>query len=108
MSNWRTELIEDEFNERVEEFIRTRHSHLSVTDKIVDVPAWHAIIKMGKKVLPLIFRRYRDSADWWWNIAIYQILHDSPKIKPRECGNFDLIRKAYLKWGVEKGYLDHV
>jgi hypothetical protein len=61
------------------------------------------LIKMGEKIIPLIFDELKKG-DFWWFYLIRLILNDGPKI-PLECsGKIDKLTTLYLNWGKERGF----
>src|SRR5690242_15595747 len=66
-------------------------------------PAYQYIIRMGTKVLPLIFEDYQKEIDHWAP-ALHMIVGSNP-IKKSHAGRPVLMREDWLAWARKNGYL---
>lgn len=66
-------------------------------------PAYQRIIGMGPKAVPLILRELERRSDhWFW--ALTAITGENPA-SPEDAGDIQRMRDAWLKFGVQRGYL---
>lgn len=75
--------------------------HVSSLGKMVSHPAYHAIIAMGKPILPLLLAELRDRPDHWL-VALHEITGEDPA-KPES--TFSEAIEAWINWGRKQGYL---
>lgn len=74
---------------------------ISDAGKIVNHPAFKAIIALGDEVVPLLLRDLESHPSLWvW--ALPEITGENP-ILATEGGNIRRMSDAWLKWGREKG-----
>jgi len=83
------------------ELWRRHTTHMSSVSRMVSHPAYAAIIKMGRDVVPLLLQELRDRPDHWL-VALHQITQEDPA-KPGS--TFTEAVEAWLAWGRVKGYL---
>lgn len=69
-----------------------------------DHPAYQGIIQLGMPVVPILLREMRDNPDWW-GAALEAITGENPCRFPEMSGRLDLIAKAWVDWGIERGHL---
>jgi hypothetical protein len=69
-----------------------------------DHPAYQEIIKLGMPVVPILLEEMRDNPDWWGH-ALAVITGENPCKFPEMSGRLDLIAKAWVDWGIERGIL---
>lgn len=71
---------------------------------ITRCPSYQAIIGLGRRMLPFIFRdlEQQPEPDHWFE-ALRRITQIDP-VLARERGNHRRMAKAWLKWGRAKGY----
>jgi hypothetical protein len=67
-------------------------------------PAYQGIIKLGMPVVPILLEEMRDDPDWW-GFALAAITGENPCKFPEMSGRLDLIAKAWVDWGIERGLL---
>ena len=82
---------------------RTETAMLSDAKKILMHPAHYKIIAMGRKVLPLIFRDLAKGGGHWY-VALESLTLANP-VLPESRATAALIRRDWLSWGREHGYL---
>ena len=74
---------------------------LSDAGKIVNHPAFRAIIALGEEVVPILLRDLESQSSLWvW--ALPEITGANP-VLPADGGNIRKMSDAWLKWGREKG-----
>ena len=74
---------------------------LSDAGKIMNHPAFRAIIALGEEVVPLMLRDLeRQPSLWVW--ALPEITGESP-VPAGDGGNIRKMSDAWLKWGRTKG-----
>ena len=77
-------------------------AHYSNVAKRALHPAYQEIIGMGERVVPLLLAELRREADdWFW--ALHAITGADP-VPAASQGNVKEMAKAWLQWGLEKGY----
>lgn len=65
--------------------------------------AYHQIIGMGEKALPLIFREMQERGGrWFW--ALRAITRQNP-VRPEDRGNVRSMTQAWLEWGRQHNYV---
>lgn len=96
--------IEEQFQVLVQQW-RNETAHLSLMSEKVNNFAYHQIMAMGEKVLPLIFRELKTKpSDWFW--ALRAIARDkAPEIPPEAQGRVRIIAEIWLEWGTRYGYV---
>ena len=67
-------------------------------------PAYLRIIALGKDILPLILEDLRDGGGHWFE-ALRAITRDDP-VPPEHRSWPRLMREDWLRWGVEKGFIN--
>lgn len=81
---------------------RTETAHLSSITKIINHPAFQAIIQLGEAVLPLMLKDLSEQPRLWvW--ALPAITGADP-VSPAEAGDIAAMSAAWLRWGREHGY----
>jgi type I restriction-modification system DNA methylase subunit len=83
------------------ELWRRQTLHMSSVSRMVSLPAYRAIVEMGRDVLPLLLEELRDRPDHWL-VALHEITQEDPA-KPGS--TFIEAVEAWLAWGRERGYL---
>jgi hypothetical protein len=97
--------VEREFKALSQEW-RNRTAHLSLVNEQANDFAYHQIMAMGEKVLPLIFRELEAKASSGWIWALNAITRGKgPDIRHEDKGNVRSIVAAWLEWGKENGYV---
>ena len=69
-----------------------------------DHPTYQGIIELGMPVVPILLEELRDDPDWWGR-ALEVITGENPCKFPEMSGRLDLIAKAWVDWGIERGLL---
>lgn len=94
--------VEREFNALTERW-RMETRQLSSDSDIAGKFAYHQIIGMGERVLPLIFRELQERGGrWYW--ALRAITRQNP-VRPEERGNVRRMTDVWLQWGRDQGYV---
>jgi len=84
---------------------KSETKYLSSTTQIVLHPAYQQIIGLGSDILPLILRELANKPDYWfW--ALQSITGENP-VEQRFRGNIPHMTKAWLEWGINKGYISN-
>jgi hypothetical protein len=94
--------------EPIEERLRKLEAHwqadtefLSDAGKIINHPAFKAIIALGQEILPILLRDLETKPSLWvW--ALPEITGENP-VLPADGGNIRKMADAWLLWGREKG-----
>lgn len=94
-----------------DDFYRLRDEWVEET-KVLSVgklshPAYQAIIQLGPEVLPLLLEEMRDRPDHW-SFAIITLNGGENPVPPPDYGQMRKVQAAWVKWGIEKGYLPPV
>ena len=70
---------------------------------MVMLPSYQQIIGLGEQALPFILLELQQSPDhWFW--ALRAITGEDP-VPPEERGNVAAMRRSWLRWGAERGYV---
>jgi hypothetical protein len=91
----------------VEEFHRlatewkSQSEFLASPTAIAELPAYQAIIKMGRAAVPLILGELRREPDHWF-VALRRITGEDP-VPENARGDIELMANAWLKWGRDHG-----
>jgi len=86
---------------RLEGQWKSETEFLSDAGKIVEHPAFKAIIALGDPVVPLLLSDLEARPSLWvW--ALPRITGENP-VPPSDGGNIPKMTDAWLKWGHEKG-----
>jgi hypothetical protein len=94
--------LEKEFSRLAAEW-KEQSLYMSSPLDMAELPAYQAIIAMGRPAVPLILDDLRRGPDHWF-MALGRITGASPV--PREdYGRVDLMAEAWIRWGRENGYL---
>ena len=95
---------EQAFRELAEQW-RVETSHLSIASEKANSFAYHQIMAMGEKALPLILRELQVKAsDWFW--ALRAIARDrAPSIPDEDKGMVRRIADRWIEWGKANGYI---
>lgn len=94
--------IEREFHRLKEAWIGAVRFESSMS-KIVQHPAYRAIIALGERAVPLILHEFlRRPNHWSW--ALTEITGESP-VPGEVAGDLDAIRRIWVRWGRDHGYL---
>jgi hypothetical protein len=96
--------LEEQFYALAQQW-RNETAHLSLASEQANNFAYHQIIGMGEKVLPLIFRELRETtSDWFW--ALRAIARDkAPVIPPEDKGKVRRIAEIWMEWGKQHGHV---
>ncbi|MEK6289079.1 MAG: hypothetical protein AABO57_25445 [Acidobacteriota bacterium] len=96
--------LEQTFTKLAEQW-RNETAHLSLAGEKANSFAYHQIMAMGPRVLPLIFRELEaTTSDWFW--ALRAIARDkAPVIKPEDRGRVRRIAEIWMDWGKQNGYV---
>ncbi len=76
----------------------------SKAGKVLEHPAFQRIIDEGPSVVPLIFKALEKEYDHAWPMALFILIGSSP-VKLENRGRIAEIRKDWLAWGRQNGYL---
>ena len=96
------ETIEQRFR-RLEAQWKLDTEFLSDAHKIINHPAFRAIIALGEEVVPLLLHDLESQPSLMvW--ALPEITGANP-VSPSDSGNIRKMCEAWLKWGREKGLL---
>jgi hypothetical protein len=68
-----------------------------------DHPAYQEVIRSGMPMVPILLEEMRDNPDWW-GPALEAITGENPCRFPEMSGRLDLISKAWVNWGIARGY----
>lgn len=77
--------------------------HLSAMTKVVNHPAYQAIIAMGKSAIRPIIRALEEEPDHW-GPALSAITGVCPVIRPEDFGRVNRIAAAWIEWASANGY----
>jgi len=77
--------------------------HLSSPSRITMNDTYLAIISMGKPVIPLILQDLQERGGYWYRAL--RILSDVDPVSPEVRGEVPKMKKAWLSWGRDKGYI---
>lgn len=78
-------------------------AHLSSSPQTAMDPSYQQIIGLGRPAIPLILRRLQRRSDhWFW--ALRSITGENP-VAPADVGDLDKMRRAWLRWGTERGLI---
>jgi hypothetical protein len=94
--------FEREFDRLAAEW-KEHGEYLSSPTAIANLPAYRAIIAMGKPALPLILRDLQKEPDLWF-MALKRIAGESP-VRKADRGNIVRMTEAWLQWGREHGLI---
>lgn len=75
----------------------------SSATKLCTHPAYVAIVKLGSVVVPLILGELSQKPDHW-DTALRAITGADP-VDLRDWGNLERMTQAWLRWGMEQGYV---
>ena len=71
--------------------------------EIISNPSYLEVVRMGKKVLPYILQDLKSEPAFWFS-ALEELTGCNP-IEPSHRGIIKLMKKDWLKWGEEHGYV---
>jgi len=98
--------VEEEFAQLLNDWRESTENVSSLT-QILSYPAYQNIIDLGRRfgprVIPLILFDYRERDDHWAT-ALHAITGENP-VNPKSVGNASKVRKDWLMWGRQRGYL---
>jgi hypothetical protein len=97
----RREDLESRFQQLAAEW-RRDVGPLSSVSKIVQHPAYQAIIALGQDAVPLILRELERQPDHWFTAL--RALTGADPIAPEERGRMDRMAAAWVRWGREHGF----
>jgi hypothetical protein len=93
-------LFEQEFSERADRWEKDTGFYSSPTKRFLHED-YQIIMTMGDAVIPLILKRLQNRPDdWFWALK-----HLARKDMAAGIDNFDEAVQAWLRWGIEKGYI---
>jgi transcriptional regulator with GAF, ATPase, and Fis domain len=96
------EKIEKKFSILVQQW-QNETGFMSSTSEAVIHPAYQRIIGMGEEAIPLLLKELtKASGRWFW--ALKSITGEDPVPKDQR-GKTQLMIKAWIDWGKEKGYI---
>lgn len=84
---------------------REATSHVSSVSEISAHPAYLAIIGMGQRALPYIFRSLSDRQSLHWFAALHAITQQNP-VPPESAGDVSQMREVWLAWAKKNGYVE--
>jgi hypothetical protein len=93
-------ILESRFRELAEQW-KKETRFCSSTTKLVDHPAYQAIIQLGKAVIPLILEELRAEPRHWFP-ALQAITGENP-VAPEDRGVVRKMTTAWLEWGRSRG-----
>src|SRR5262245_22578499 len=93
--------VEDQFEKLAAEW-RRAVAPLSAVTKIVQHPAYQAIIALGEPVVPLMLRDLEREPDHWFTAL--RLLTGADPVAPEDAGRMDRMAAAWVRWGKERGY----
>lgn len=96
--------VEDEqrFRRLADEW-REKARALSSDSDIVSIFAYHQIIGMGQRALPLIFNElHNHGGRWFW--ALRAITGENP-VRPEDRGNVRRMTETWLEWARDRDYV---
>ena len=101
--------IEKQFKALKEAWHGERNPLTSSTDEMAMTKSYQQIIGMGASVVPFILRELQrelqqdgEPDHWFW--ALVAITRENPSV-PEDRGNILKMARAWLRWGVNRGYL---
>jgi hypothetical protein len=97
----RREDLETRFQQLAAEW-RRDVGPLSSVSKIVQHPAYQAIIALGQDTVPLILRELERQPDHWFTAL--RALTGADPIAPEDRGRMDRMAAAWVRWGREHGF----
>jgi hypothetical protein len=96
------ENVRQTFGRLVEQWRAETMFESSFTELVLN-PAYQRIIGLGEQVIPLLLEELeKESGQWFW--ALENITGANP-VAPEDSGNSQKMKSAWLKWGVERGFL---
>jgi hypothetical protein len=93
--------LEDRFRQLAAEW-RRDVGPLSSVSKIVQHPAYQAIIALGRDAVPLILQDLERQPDHWF--AALRAITGAEPIPPEDRGRMDRMATAWVRWGKEHGF----
>ncbi|MEX0717040.1 MAG: hypothetical protein WD066_10645 [Planctomycetaceae bacterium] len=79
-------------------------AHLGTVQRRAMHPAYQHIIGMGPDALSLILEELRSRPDdWFWAL---NAITDADPVPPSCQGRMAEMAKAWIRWGVENGYIE--
>jgi hypothetical protein len=78
-------------------------AHQSSTRQMADHPAYLEIVRMGPKVVALIFKELERNPGFHWFHALRDIIGSGPEIPAAARGKLRPVTDAWLRWGKEHG-----
>jgi hypothetical protein len=97
----RSQDLEDRFRQLAAEW-RRDVGPLSSVSKIVQHPAYQAIIALGRDAVPLILQDLERQPDHWF--AALRAITGAEPIPPEDRGRMDRMAAAWVRWGKEHGF----
>jgi hypothetical protein len=79
-------------------------TRLGSMTKTINHPAYLGIIGLGPAAIPLILRDLRREPNHWYT-ALRALAKTAP-VNAEDAGNMKEMRRAWLEWGKQNGYLD--
>jgi len=97
--------IDTEIKKQIKRW-RLETEHTSLTSRMVAHPSYLSLIRLGgqyyKPVVKCLLKELRSRPDYWF--AALEAITGEHGFSNKD-GDFDDERRAWLKWGREKGYL---
>ena len=97
-----TETVEARFRSLVKQWKRETEAQSSIR-RMIQHPAYQEIIGLGEPAVPLLLAELKRNPDFWF--AALQTLTGAKPAPPETAGNVNLIARAWIEWGTDKGYL---
>ncbi len=94
--------IQQQFRKLVRQWKKDT-DHLSVVGRMVRHPAYLEIVSMGPPAVPLLLAELQRDPDFWFD-ALQRITKENP-VPEQSAGKVKEMARAWIEWGIEKGYL---
>ena len=86
--------------EELTSIVEEECSVVSSNNTIINHPQYQEIIKMGKKIVPLLLKRLDESS--MWLDALFIITGEDP-VDKSHCGKIQLMKEDWKNWGIKNG-----
>lgn len=83
--------------EELTSIVEEECSVVSSNNTIINHPQYQEIIKMGKKIVPLLLKRLDESSMWLDDLFI--ITGEDP-VDKSHCGKIKLMKEDWKNWGI--------
>ena len=95
--------IERTFRALKDRWLRETRFVSSDTDIVLN-EAYQQIIGLGPVALPVILRELQNELGlWFW--ALKSISREDP-VPPEDLGNVPRMAESWIRWGIERGFID--